>query len=121
MIDSGIDLTAYGLKQNMIHMRDNENRQDMGTPSESQTNRAANMRDVELDRMKESGGAPAEELIQSDASGKAFYQTAEEYEKDKSRDPQKGDPISISKIDERDTKTDEYRNSKLSDTEIGGE
>jgi hypothetical protein len=65
--------------------------------------------------------SPSEHLEQSDASGKTFYQTPEEFRRDNSNNPQKGDRISVSKTNERDTETDEYRDSKLSDTEIGGE
>lgn len=101
-------------------MEENQKRQNLDAPSESKMNRTNNLRDAEEDTIRErskSGG----NLIQSDASGKAYYQTPDEYERDKSRNPHEGDKVSASKMADRDTKTDEYRNSKLSDTEIGGE
>ena len=64
---------------------------------------------------------PSEHLKQSDTSGRAFSQGPEEFRRDKTSNPQKGDRISVSKTNERNTETDEYRNSKLSDTEMGGE
>jgi hypothetical protein len=101
-------------------MDENQKRQNLDAPSESQMNRTNNLRDAEEDAIRERSN-PSENLIQSDASGKAFYQTAEEFERDKNRNPQQGDKMSASKMADHDTKTDEYRNSKLSDTEIGGE
>lgn len=77
-------------------MEENQKRQNLDAPSESQMNRTNNLRDAEEDTIRErskSGG----NRIQSDASGKAYYQTPDEYERDKNS------------------------NSKLSDTEIGGE
>ncbi|MCU7548626.1 hypothetical protein OCK74_05830 [Chitinophagaceae bacterium LB-8] len=101
-------------------MDENQKRQNMDAPSESQTNRTNNLRDAEEDSIRERHNQ-SEQDIQSDASGKAFYQAPEEFERDKNRNPQQGDRVSASKMADRDTKTDEYRNSKLSDTEIGGE
>ena len=101
-------------------MREDQKRQNLDAPSESQTNKSNNLRDAE-EEMIRSTSNPSEHQVQSDASGKAFYQTSEEFRRDKGYNPQEGDQISVSKTNERDTKTDEYRNSKLSDTEIGGE
>lgn len=101
-------------------MEENKKRQNLDTPPESQTNRPGNIRDAEEDSIRERSN-PSEHMIQSDASGKAFYQTPEEHERDKGRGPHKSDRMSASKMKDHDTPTDEYRNSKLSDTEIGGE
>jgi hypothetical protein len=72
-------------------MDENQKRQNLDNPLESQMNRTNNLRDAEEDSIRERSN------------------------------PQEGDKMSASKMADRDTKTDEYRNSKLSDTEIGGE
>ncbi len=101
-------------------MRENQQKKHLDNPSEPRNKRSNNKRDAEEDSIRSTSNS-SEYLEQSDASGKAFYQTPEEFRRDKSSYPQKGDKISVSKTNERDSETDEYRNSKLSDTEMGGE
>lgn len=103
----------------IIAMDENQKRPNMDTPSESKGNRTNNLRDAEEDSIRER--RDPSENIQSDASEKAFYQAPEEFKRHNSQNPQQGDRDNASKMADRDAKTDEYRNSKLSDTEMGGE
>ena len=103
----------------IIAMDENQKRPNMDTPSESQGKRTNNLRDAEEDSIRERRD-PSKQ-IQSDAPEKAFYQAPEEFKRDNSRDPQQDNRATTSKMADRDAKNDEYRNNKLSDTEMGGE